>query len=125
MGSARQGRKREVGRGECMVGTHTKHGTQPCNTCIPKAKHRLDMGPNLTILAFQTKTHTELGTQQNAIFTFQIKTHTGLGTQQNAIFTFQTKTHTRPRTQPCNTYIPKLKHTLDLRPNLVIPTFQN
>jgi hypothetical protein len=43
--------------------THIGHGTQPCNTCIPKSKHILNMGPNLTILAFQTKTHTRHGTQ--------------------------------------------------------------
>jgi hypothetical protein len=79
--------------------THIGHGTQPCNSCIPKSKHILDMGPNLTILTFQTKTHIGLGTQQNAIFIFQTKTHHGLGTQQNAIFTFQ------------------LKHTMDLGPN--------
>jgi hypothetical protein len=64
------------------------------------------MGPNLGIL------------------TVQIKTHTGLGTQQNVILTFQTKTHTRPGTQPCNTYIPKLKHTLDMGPIPIIPIFR-
>jgi len=86
--------------------THTGHGTQPCNTCIPKPKHILCMGPNLAILTFQTKTHTRLGTQQNAMLTFQ------------------TKTHTKPKTQLCNTYIPKLKHTLDMGPTIIIPIFK-
>jgi len=71
-----------------------------------KLKHTLDMGPNLAILTFQTKTHTRLGTQQNAMLTFQ------------------TKTHTKPKTQPCITYIPKLKHTLDMGPITIIPIFR-
>jgi hypothetical protein len=64
------------------------------------------MGPNLAILTFQTKTHTRPGTQQNAMLTFQ------------------TKTHTKPKTQPCITYIPKLKHTLDMGPITIIPIFK-
>jgi len=71
------------------------------------------MGPNLVILAFQTKTCTRPRTQPSAILTFQTKTHIGPRTQPNAILTFQTKTHIRPGTQPCNTYIPKLKHPLN------------
>jgi hypothetical protein len=64
------------------------------------------MGPNLAILTFQTKRHTRLGTQQNAILTFQ------------------TKTHTKHRTQPCNIYIPKVKHTVDMGPISIIPIFR-
>ncbi len=55
-----------------------------------------------------------------AIFPFQIKTHTGPKMQPNAILTFQTKTRIGPKTQHCNTYIPKLKHTLDMGPISII-----
>jgi hypothetical protein len=64
------------------------------------------MGPNLAILTFQTKTHI------------------GLGTQRNTILTFQTKTHTKLKIQPCNTYILKLKHILDMGPITIIPIFR-
>jgi hypothetical protein len=68
--------------------------------------HKLNMGLNLAILAFQ------------------IKTHIGPRTQPNAILTFQTRTHIRLRTQPCNVYIPKLKHTLDMGPIPIIHVFR-
>ncbi len=81
-------------------------GPNPCNTCIPKLKHTLNMGPNLAILAFQIKTHIRPKTQPNAILTFQTKTHIG------------------PRTQPCNAYVPKQKHTLDMGPIPIIHVFR-
>jgi hypothetical protein len=53
---------------------------------------------------------------------FQIKTHIGPKTEPNAILTFQTKTNIGPKTQHYNTYIPKLKHTMDMGPiSIIIP----
>jgi len=76
------------------------------------------------MLTLQIKTHTGHGTQQNAMLTFQNKTHTRPGTQQNAMLTFQIKTHKKLKFQPCNTYIPKLKHTFDMGPITIIPIFK-
>jgi hypothetical protein len=82
------------------------------------------MGPNLEILAFQKLKHILNIGPNLTILTFQTKTHIRLGTQQNAILIFQTKTHTKHRTQPCNIYIPKLKHTVDMGPIPIIPIFK-
>jgi hypothetical protein len=51
-------------------------------------KHTLDMGTNLAIPTFQTKTHIGPRTQPNAILTFQIKHTLDLGSNL-AIPTFQ------------------------------------
>jgi len=73
----------------------------------------------------RSKTETYNGHGPNfAILAFQTKINTRLGTQPSAIPTFQAKTCIEPRTQPCDTDILKQKHTLDMRPMLIIPVFK-
>ncbi len=81
------------------------------------------MDPILQYLHSQIETYNGHG-PNFAILAFQTKINTGLRTQPSVIPTFQAKTCIEPRTQPCNTNILKQKHTLDIRPMLIIPVFK-
>jgi hypothetical protein len=70
------------------------------------------MGPNLAILAFQNQNTNWTWDPTLEYLHSKLKHTLNLGPNQ-VQYLHQTKIHTKPRTQPCNTYIPKLKHPLD------------